>query len=303
MPTVAAIASPTVAQGVAARARAALAALPEAERRVAAALEADPERVLMLPVRVLAREVGVGEATIVRFARSLGYSGLRELKRALAAETLAPHRVIHEAIAPGDDLGAIVAKTLGSSLQAIADTLAMLDLAALGRAVDALLAAPRIELYGVGSSVPIVLDAHYRLLRIGLPATVVTDPHMQALSASQLAPESVAFVVSHTGRTAAIRTTLSRARAAGATRILLTSHANAPLAPLADILLVTASPSSVLRPEAVASRIAHLALIDALSVALALYRPERARDALVRDDAIIAEREIAEPDATEENGR
>ena len=40
---------------------------------------------VFLPVKELARSVGVSEATIVRCSRSLGYSGLRELKLALAS--------------------------------------------------------------------------------------------------------------------------------------------------------------------------------------------------------------------------
>lgn len=281
-------------QGVLARVRASRSSLPEAERRVADALAANPEEIVQLPVRTLAQRIGVGEATIIRFCRSLGFTGLRDFKLALAAETLAPHRIIHDAISPRDDLSDIVTKVFGSDMQAIADTLAVLDMSAFARAVDALLSAVRIELYAIGSSVPFALDAHYRLLRIGMPVTVATDPHMQALSASQLPPGAVAFAISHIGRSAEIRTALTRAREAEATTILLSSHAHSPLGEHADIQLITASPSSTLRPEAVASRIAHLALIDALSVVLAMKRPDQARAWLVRDDAIIAEREIKE---------
>jgi RpiR family carbohydrate utilization transcriptional regulator len=281
-------------QGVLARVRASYSSLPEAERRVADALAVNPEDVVKLPVRALAQQIGVGEATIIRFCRSLGFSGLRDFKLALAAETFAPHRIIHDAISPRDDLTSVVTKVLGSDMQAIADTLAILDMRSFAEAVDAILGASRVELYAIGSSVPVALDAHYRLLRIGLPVTIATDPHMQALSASQLPPGAVALAISHIGRSAEIRTALLRARTAEATTILLTSHAHSPLGEHADIQLVTASPSSTLRPEAVASRIAHLALVDALSVVLAMKRPDQAREWLVRDDAIIAEREIKE---------
>ena len=279
---------------VAARIRAAYSTLSEAEQQVADAFEADPEAMVNLPVKTLAKRIGVSDATIIRFAQTLGYAGLRQMKLAIAAEALTPHSVIHQAIAPGDDLQTLCSKVLGSNMQALADTMAMVDLAALQRAVDALLGATRIELYGIGSSVPIALDAYYRFLRIGLPVTVVTDPHMQALSASQLPVGSVAFFVSHTGRTAEIRTVMKRAREAGVFCLLLTSYSNTPAGELADIQLITASPNSLLRPEAVSSRIAHLALVDVLSVVMAVYRPELARETLVRDDTIIAEREMLE---------
>lgn len=176
---------------------------------------------------------------------------------------LSPERAVHEAVGPGDDAGAIAEKVLRSDMQAISDTLAVLDAAALEAAVGAMLGASRIEVYGVGSSVPVALDAYYRFLRLGLPATVVTDPHMQA------------------GR-------------AGARRVLLTSFRNTPIGELADVEIVVASPESALRPEAVSSRIAHLAVVDALSVALAVRRPDASREALLKDDEIIAEREVGD---------
>jgi DNA-binding MurR/RpiR family transcriptional regulator len=282
----------TPPQGVLARARAAFASLSEAEQRVALAFEEDPAELVQLPVEELAQRIGVSTATVVRFCQAIGYRGLRDLKLALAAEALLPHQqMIHEDIQPRDSVLTIAQKVLRSDLQAIADSLQVLDELALERAVEALLAAPRIEFYGVGSSLPVAQDAHYRFLRIGLPATMATDVHVQAVSAAQLPPGSVAFAISHTGRTTETLNALRKARAAGATCILLTSHANTPLGRYADIQLVTASRETAFRTEAVASRIAHLSLIDALYVAVALRRTG-AQAILARSDAIIAERRL-----------
>jgi RpiR family transcriptional regulator, carbohydrate utilization regulator len=279
--------------GVLSRARSLYPSLSEAEQRVVGALDANAADLIKLPVKELARRIGVSEATVIRCCQALGYRGLRDFRLALAAETLSPHRVIHEAVHPTDDAVAIVEKVLRSDIQALADTIATLDPAALEQAAQALDRAARIEVYANGSSVPIALDAYYRLLRIGLPVTVVSDSHLQATSAAQLPAGSVAFAISHTGRTRETHRTLQLARQAGATTILLSSYRNTPIGELADIVLVTASPESALRPEAGASRVTHLALVDALSVLLATRRADAALAALVRDDAIIAEREIS----------
>lgn len=279
--------------GVLARVRATAPSLSEAEQRVAAAILNQPREVVFLPVKALAGRIGVSEATIVRCCRSLGYSGLRELKLALAAETLTPPaQVIHEAILPGDSVLSVARKVLRSDQEAIADTLAVLDGGALERAVGALLGASRIEFYGIGSSMPVALDAYYRFARLGLPATVVTDPHMQAVSAALLPPGAVAFAISHTGRTRETLNALLKARGAGATCILLSSYASTPLSRLADVELVTASRETLFRTEALASRLAHLSLIDALYVAVATQRQQQAEGALARTDAIIAEHRL-----------
>jgi RpiR family carbohydrate utilization transcriptional regulator len=282
-----------VRSGVLARVRATYPSLSEAEQRVAAAILERPTEAVFLPVKALAQRIRVSEATIVRCCRSLGYSGLRELKLALAAETLtAPQQVIHEAIQPGDSVLTVARKVLQSDQEAIADTLSVLDGAALERAVGALLAATRIEFYGIGSSMPVALDAYYRFARLGLPATVVTDPHMQSVSAAQLPPGAVAFAISHTGRTRETLNALQKARGAGATSILLSSYANTPLSRLADVELVTASRETLFRTEALASRLAHLSLIDALYVAVATKRLHEAERVLARTDAIIAEHRL-----------
>lgn len=279
-------------EGVMARLRGAGHALPEAEQRVARFFEDRPTEAVRLPVKTLAQRIGVSEATIIRCCRSVGYAGLRDLKFALAAETATPLQAIHEDILPTDSVVTIAQKVLQSDIQAIADTLAVLDGEALERAVAALLAATRIECYGIGSSRPVAMDAYYRFLRIGLPATVVTDPHMQAVSAAQLPPGAVAFAVSHTGRTEETLNALQKAKAAGATCLLLTSYSNTPLGRHADIRLVTAARETAFRTEAVASRIAHLSVVDALYVAVAMRRFDGALEALDRANAIIAERRI-----------
>jgi RpiR family transcriptional regulator, carbohydrate utilization regulator len=276
-----------------ARLRGTYPSLSAAERRVADTIEADPEVLLRLPLKALAEMVDVSEATVVRFCQSIGYEGLRGLKRELAIKAIAPTRLVHQAVQPGDDVRTIAEKVLQADMSALSDTLAVLDHEALAAAVDALVAAPRIECYATGSSVPVAVDAYYRLLRLGLPASVVTDAHMQATSAAHLPEGAVVLAVSHRGRSAEIHTALRWARQAGATCILLTSFNDTPVGRLSDISLVVAAPELSLRPEAVSSRIAHLAVIDALSVAIALRQPEQTRSALLRDDEIIAEREMA----------
>ncbi len=52
--------------------------------------------------------------------------------------------------------------------------------------IEALAEARRIEAYGIASSAPIAVDAYYRFLRIGLPVAVVTNSHVEAVSASLL---------------------------------------------------------------------------------------------------------------------
>ncbi|MBC8078180.1 MAG: MurR/RpiR family transcriptional regulator [Chloroflexales bacterium] len=276
-----------VPEGVLARLRAAYTTLSEAEQRVAKAITDDPLAVIHLSVQALADRIGVSEATIIRCCQSIGYRGLRNLKIALAAETVTPLQLTREAIQPSDTITTIVTKVLYSDIQAIADTAAVLDIAAVEQTVAALLAAPRIDFYGVGSSIAVALDAYYRFLRIGLPVSAVTDPYMQVVAAAQLPPGAVAFAISHSGRSVETLNALKTARDAGAVCVLLSSHAHTPIGEYAHLQLITAARETLFRTESAASRIAHLSVIDALYVAVSMGRLEPSREALARTQAAL----------------
>lgn len=281
------------ALGVLARVRALLPQLAPAEQRVAAFFREHPAEAVRLPITDLVGRIGVSDATITRTSQALGYRGLRDLKLALAAETRSPVPPIHEDVLPTDDAPTIAAKVIRAEIETLSDTLAAFDRVAFAAAVAALDAARWVEVYGVGFSAPVATDAYSRLMRLGLAVAVVTDPYWQRISAAKLAPGDVAWGISHTGRTHDTREALRLARAAGARTLLLTSHRAAPAARLADVVLAVASRETAVRTEPIASRVAHLAIVDALVVALGIRRGTAGLEAVDRADALVDERREA----------
>jgi DNA-binding MurR/RpiR family transcriptional regulator len=279
-------------RAVLARIRTLQPSLTPSEGAVAALTLAHPVEVVGLGIEDLAHRAGVSTATVLRFCQSLGFAGFKDFKIALAVESGRSPAVLTEEILASDTPFQIARKVFLADMQAIAQTLELLDQRALNQAVRALDAARRIEVYGIGSSAPIAVDAYYRLLRIGLPVSVVTDSHMQAVSASLLRKGDVAFIISHTGRTRETLSAAEKARAAGATVIALTSFQRSPITTIAHVVLLTASAETAFRVEAMASRIAHLSVIDALYVALATRRLDDALEALERTGAIIEEKRV-----------
>ena len=78
-----------------------------------------------------------------------------------------PVQFIHEDLQPGDDTGTVCRKMFHAGVQALKDTMSILDADAVSAAVDIIRSAKRVEIYGIGSSAPIAEDAQYRMLRIG----------------------------------------------------------------------------------------------------------------------------------------
>ncbi len=261
-----------------------------AERKIAEYIMENSDKATRFSVQELATTAKASEATIVRFCRALGYSGYKEFKLALAAEVRGSVPMTHSDVSEADDVMSITRKVFQSDLQAIADSLEVLSHSEMEKAVEALDKANRIELYGVGSSASTALDAYYRFLRLGLPVNIVNDPYMQAIVSSQLEAKQVAFAISHSGRTEEVIFALSKAKEHGATTICLTSNNRGEVLQYADIKLITASRESIFRSQAMAGRIAHLSVVDALYVNLAIRHYDQATDRVRIADEVIEEK-------------
>jgi DNA-binding MurR/RpiR family transcriptional regulator len=270
------------------RIRVALPTLPSGARRIADYVLEQPERIVRMSVTELSEATGASEGSVINFCRKLGLSGFQQLKLSLAQEIVRPVQFIHEDLERGDEPEAICRKIFHAGIQALQDTLSVLDPEALARAVDTLRTARRIEIYGIGSSAPIAEDAHYRMLRIGLDAKVVTDSHVQAISASLTNAETAVLIVSHSGATHETVTAAKLAKEAGARTVIITNHGRLPIHAYADIVLFTMARETTFRTEAMTSRIAQLCVVDALIAGLAMADYDRSVETLQRTFDILS---------------
>jgi DNA-binding MurR/RpiR family transcriptional regulator len=78
------------------------------------------------------------------------------------------------------------------------------------------------------------------------------------------------------------------ARRAGAKTVGITNHMRSPMVKTVDLCLFTASRETIFRSEAMSSRLAQLAILDSLFVAVSLARKEAALEAVQRIRQAIA---------------
>ncbi len=262
--------------------------LPPSERAAADFLLSEAETVVSLSIGAYAEQAGVSKSSILRFCDSLGFSSYKDFKVALALELGKEDAKPFEDVKPRDKPKDIFRKVIQADVRALEETLDLIDEASLDAAVESLSRAKKIEIYGVGLSAPVVNDAYSRFLRIGLNVSAITDAHMQAISASLLTSQDVAFAISHSGKSHETLRAARRAQEAGATLVGLSSFLESPLIQLADIGLVSATGETAFRVDAMASRIAHLSVIDTLYVSLANKR-KRSKEILERTSGVMAE--------------
>ncbi|MFD6923647.1 MurR/RpiR family transcriptional regulator [Streptomyces sp. NPDC059944] len=268
--------------------------------QVAQALVGDPAGCAGLTVTTLARLVGTSEATVVRTARILGYSGYRELRVALAG--LAAYQesgrapAVTSDIAVDDPIADVVAKLARDEQQTLAETAACMDIRQLGRAVAAASSARRVDVYGIGASCLVGQDLAQKLLRIGLIAHAHTDPHLAVTNAVQLRQGDVAIAITDSGSTEDVIEPLRTAFERGATTIAITGNPVGPVARYADhVLTTTTTRESELRPAAMSSRTGQLLVIDCLFVGIAQRTYERAAPALAASYEALAHRHAPNP--------
>lgn len=272
------------AQSVVPRIDAAAEALLPAEARVAQVIREAPDAVIHQSVTELAAAAEVSTASVVRCAQKLGFKGFHDLKLALAQD-LAAFRLSE----PEEREMSVLSRVTAAGAQSVRDASALVDPAAFDDAVRAVDRAQRILFVGVGTSAPLAQDAGYRFRAIGLQAEAPADAHVQHVAARLLGRGDVCFAVSHTGSTRETLAAVEAARIAGAQTVLVTSFLKSPLAEVADVVLLAGSREVSFRLEAMASRLAHLAVIDAMLVAVAELDPRRSERALDLYADVIAE--------------
>ena len=206
----------------------------------------------------IAAEAGVSEAMVVKIAKKLGFGGYREFRAAVARYNQLPTADMHQELSVEDSSQEIVQKVFRTSIQALEETLAIIDMAAFDRAADLLHGASQRDFYGVGGSAQIARDVAHKFLRIGVRVSVQDDSHLMLMSASLLGPQDVAVAFSHSGNTTAVIEAVQLARRNGARTIAVTNYTASALGRLADVVLCSTAQGSPLMGENAAARIAQL---------------------------------------------
>jgi len=283
------------AKPVLVRIRAIYPELRPSEQRIADLFLAAPAETAGLSIADLAQRCDTSTTSVVRFCKRLGYDHVRELRnhvlRDVERETFDTAALpdVSGDIDRNDTLADIVAKVSLAETLSLADTAKVLDTESLRQSVEAISAAPRVDIFGVGASSIVGLDLQRKLTRIGRTALEWSDPHAAWTSAATLQPGYVAIAVSHSGATTDTIEFLRLARAAGATTIAITNHAGAELARHADIVLTTAARETGFRSGALGSRIAQLMVVDCVFIGVAQSSYDRSMEAL-RDTYVAVHR-------------
>ena len=175
-----------------------------------------------------------------------------------------------------DTPDSILDKIFAANVKTLHDTAGRLDRRIYSDVVDLLAAASHIWIYGVGTSTVFVQELQYRLMLLGKTATAVSDVPSMPVSAMNIGAGDAAVGISHSGRTIPTIEALKQAKKNGAATVCITTTPGSPIVDASDYPLELWSDEIEYPMEAISARIAHLAIIDAVTVAVSAKNYEQA---------------------------
>ncbi len=244
--------------------------LTSAEKKAAALVLSSPEGITSMTVQDFAGACGISPSAAVRFCKAIDIGGFAELKIMIARELGSKKDDERLPAFDGSDGSErVIQKVFSSGMKTLRDTLAMIDAAEMEKVALLFSSAKRVFIFGIGTSSVIAADAQYRLAQIGIWATACTDILIMNVTAANLRKGDVVLAISHSGRTKAVVDAVNEAKEAGATTVAITSFSDSILGNICDHTLTVASDEDNYPVEAVSARVAHICILDALTMVIA----------------------------------
>jgi glucokinase len=243
--------------------------LTPAEQRVATLVLEQPRLVLNEPIAEIARLADVSQPTVIRFCRSLGFSGLADFKLKFASSLTGAIPVRHSQVRNSDSTHDLSAKVIDNTVSAILKFRDQLDVRAVDRAIELVSRAKRVEFYAMGNSRAVALDGQHKFFRFRIPTALYGDSHLFTLAAELLGPGDVVIAISNSGKLPDLLAAVDAARAAGADVIAI-ANGQSPLARKATVCLAVDHAEDSSSFLSMISRILQLLLIDIMAVGISV---------------------------------
>lgn len=241
------------------------------EQRVARVFLEAREEVLVASAASLALKAQTSDATVVRTVKSLGFSGLDELRQVLAAElkqslTIAS-RLTETLRDVGDDLQAAFDRTLDIHRDAIEKLRRDISAETFSAAVETLTHAKRVAVFGIGPSSAISMYFTMQLGRFGIDTICLSQTGLLfADDLRKLRKGDVLITLAYTHVYRELAVLLNEADRHGLKKLLITDSLASKLRRRVDLVLPVARG----RADMLSMHTATLGLVEALLVGLAV---------------------------------
>lgn len=212
----------------------------------------------------LGKKSHTSAAAVIRFSKKLGYKGFSDLKISLARSSQNEEEDIDTVLEETDDLTTLIHKACQLNISTVQKTYQMINEVQLQKAIEYMINAKTIYLFGVGSSAIVAYDFSQKLLRIGKKAIYNTDIHVQMTFVESMTKDDVAIFISYSGMTTGLTGMVRKLKNDSIPCISITQNSKNIVAKNATVNLFVPLEEKEMRIGAISSRTASLVVTDLL---------------------------------------
>lgn len=208
------------------------------EKQVAEFILENEEDIDGYSIQRLADEAQVGVASIIRFSKTLGYSGFADMKFQMQQGRLVlDSRDLN--IQSQDDVNSVKQKILAFAQAILEKCIMSNDNETLDSVAKAILKADTVLFVGAGTSSGVAMGSASVFTSIGVNAQYNPDPLFYRRSAAQLKPHDVLMAFSYSGYSKNVGDAVRYAKQSGASVVLITAFKNTLIGKYADYEIYT----------------------------------------------------------------
>ncbi|HGJ3421396.1 TPA: MurR/RpiR family transcriptional regulator [Streptococcus pneumoniae] len=212
-------------------------------------------------------KVKVGEGTLNRFCKKIGYSGFQELKLKMTKDIL-------ELESQKMSSDTFIDEIKNNYLSIVESTRKLIDGRQIELAIKLIREANQILMIGVGSSGNAAREFESSLLRIGIISKTVIDTHFQLMHTALLKDNDLIIAFSLSGSTKEVEETLLNAKRKNVKIISITNYSSRNIAKLSDCVLLASKKESYLEGGSLMAKASQLFIIDVICTRLSLINYE-----------------------------
>jgi RpiR family carbohydrate utilization transcriptional regulator len=217
----------------------------------------------------LASATGTSPATVVRFCRKLGFSGLADMKLSMMYNYVDSGNAMMD-LKKDDTVGEIKNKVINFTKIVLDQLNETLNDEALSKAAKMILEAKKVVIIGEGGSGTICRAAYDVFLKLAIPCQFVSDAFFQAMVIGMMEPDDVLLIIANSGRPINMIQNAQQAKENGLRTIGIVGPANSPLVKYLDIEIRTSLFDSDYFSDLSAARTCELTTISILHSIIAL---------------------------------
>lgn len=235
--------------------------LTKTEKKVADYIVANVKEVLYMSITELATACNVGDASVYRFCKSMGYKGYQEFKIRLS---LSLNENVLDNNTVTSDFNIIKNDTSRKYVSALNETSNLLEEEKVLEVVQKIEQMNNVYIFGIGcSNIPAQL-AMTKFSRITSKVRYISDSHTQIMLSNILTENDMIILISYSGETQENINIAKNAKLTGATVVSITRYENSMLAEKSDIVLVCGADENPNLTSANGILIAQIYVIDLL---------------------------------------